>query len=152
MPGMDGHRAEPRPQRRRGRGDRGLLGDKRFAWDSYRRIIQMYCNVVLELDHHLFEDILEETNECKGAMLDTDLAAGDRRDVARLQADGGGAERQALPAGLARAALEGGGRGVLLIDERPRHHLQTVERHLRKPGARPSVQAMVFGNMGETSA
>src|ERR1700761_7472366 len=50
-------------------------GDERFAYDSYRRFIQMYSNVVLEVDHHNFEDILEAFKERKGFSLDTDLSA-----------------------------------------------------------------------------
>ncbi len=41
-------------------------GDERFAWDSYRRFIQMYSNVVLDIDHHNFEDILEDYKDLKG--------------------------------------------------------------------------------------
>ncbi|MEM6683834.1 MAG: PEP/pyruvate-binding domain-containing protein, partial [Pseudomonadota bacterium] len=48
-------------------------GDPRFAWDSYRRFIQMYSDVVLGLDHYLFEDILEMQKEEKGYFTDTDL-------------------------------------------------------------------------------
>ena len=51
-------------------------GDERFAYDSYRRFIQMYSNVVLEVEHHLFEEILEELKDRKGHTLDTDLSAG----------------------------------------------------------------------------
>ena len=58
--GHDGHGAEPRPQRRRRwRGWRRPRGDARFAWDSYRRFIQMYGSVVLGIDHHRFEEIIE---------------------------------------------------------------------------------------------
>ena len=43
-------------------------GDARFAWDSYRRFIQMYSDVVLGLDHHLFEDALEIAKEDNGLL------------------------------------------------------------------------------------
>jgi pyruvate,orthophosphate dikinase len=52
-------------------------GDRRFAYDSYRRFIAMYANVVLGLDHHLFEEILDEHKDLNGYMLDTDLDAED---------------------------------------------------------------------------
>ena len=52
-------------------------GDPRFAWDSYRRFIQMYSDVVLGLDHGLFEEALEIAKEDKGVHLDTELEAGD---------------------------------------------------------------------------
>ena len=48
-------------------------GDARFAWDSYRRFIQMYADVVLGLDHHAFEDALEIAKEDRGYFLDTEL-------------------------------------------------------------------------------
>ena len=56
-------------------------GDERFAYDSYRRFIQMYSNVVLDIDSHNFEDILEEYKDSKGHTLDTDLTAADWRSV-----------------------------------------------------------------------
>src|SRR6201996_7478774 len=56
-------------------------GDERFAYDSYRRFIQMYSNVVLEVDSHNFEDIIEEFKEKRGYVLDTDLSADDWRAV-----------------------------------------------------------------------
>ena len=52
-------------------------GDPRFAWDSYRRFIQMYADVVLGLDHSKFEEALEIAKEDKGAYLDTELEAAD---------------------------------------------------------------------------
>src|ERR1700723_3824807 len=55
--------------------------DARFAYDSYRRFIQMYSNVVLDIDVHNFEDILERYKEGKGYALDTDLSADDWREV-----------------------------------------------------------------------
>ena len=56
-------------------------GDARFAYDSYRRFIQMYSNVVLDVDVHNFEDILEQYKDGKGYALDTDLNAEDWRVV-----------------------------------------------------------------------
>ena len=54
-------------------------GDARFAWDSYRRFIQMYADVVLELDHGAFEEALEIAKEDRGFYLDTELSADDLR-------------------------------------------------------------------------
>src|SRR5436309_11863671 len=56
-------------------------GDERFAYDSYRRFIQMYSNVVLEVASHNFEEIIEEFKERRGYLLDTDLVADDWRAV-----------------------------------------------------------------------
>ncbi|MBT3909603.1 MAG: pyruvate, phosphate dikinase, partial [Rhodospirillaceae bacterium] len=55
--------------------------DARFAYDSYRRFIQMYGDVVLGVEHHMFEDILEDAKDDHGYNLDTDLSADDWRDV-----------------------------------------------------------------------
>ena len=56
-------------------------GDERFAWDSYRRFIQMYSNVVLGVEHHNFEEILEVYKDQKGYHQDTDLKADDWRKI-----------------------------------------------------------------------
>src|SRR3954471_12142960 len=56
-------------------------GDARFAWDSYRRFIQMYSDVVLELDHGAFEEALEIAKEDRGVSLDTELTADDLREL-----------------------------------------------------------------------
>jgi pyruvate,orthophosphate dikinase len=56
-------------------------GDARFAYDSYRRFIQMYGNVVLGIAHHHFEDVLEDVKRAQNARLDTDLKATDLQDV-----------------------------------------------------------------------
>src|SRR5262249_4268644 len=52
-------------------------GDKRFAYDSYRRFITMYSDVVLGVEHHHFEDLLDRLKDEKGYSLDTDLTADD---------------------------------------------------------------------------
>jgi pyruvate,orthophosphate dikinase len=54
-----------------------LTGDPRFAYDSYRRFVQMYANVVLGLEHGLLEELLEDEKVSKGVELDTDLDAED---------------------------------------------------------------------------
>src|ERR1700754_1784204 len=52
-----------------------LAGDRRFAFDSYRRFIQMYSNVVLGLDHHMFEEILDDHKDSLAVSVDTQLTA-----------------------------------------------------------------------------
>ena len=54
-----------------------LSGDRRFAYDSYRRFITMYSDVVLGFEHHHFEDILDTYKDSKGYSLDTDMTADD---------------------------------------------------------------------------
>src|SRR5258708_36035355 len=61
-----------------------LTGDERFAYDSYRRFIQMYSDVVLGVDHALFEEILDEVKDAKGVELDTELDASDLKRIAAL--------------------------------------------------------------------
>src|SRR6187549_2953747 len=58
-----------------------LSGDRRFAYDSYRRFIQMYSNVVLGIEHHNFEDILDTFKDSQGYTLDTDLTGDDWVDL-----------------------------------------------------------------------
>ena len=115
-------------------------GDERFAWDSYRRFIQMYSNVVLEVEHHNFEEILEVYKDQKGYHQDTDLKADDWRKIVASYKEAVHREiEKAVPAGSPRAALGRDRRGVLVLDEPARHHLSPPARHSRKPGARRST-------------
>lgn len=127
--------------------------DARFAWDSYRRFIQMYADVVLGLDHYLFEDALEILKEDRGVTLDTELSADDLRGlVARYQGIVLQTWGDAFPQDVhdqlwgAIGAVFGSWRS-----ERAR-----VYRRLNDIpeswGTAVTVQAMVFGNMGATSA
>ena len=56
-------------------------GDPRFAYDSYRRFIQMYGDVVLEVDHDLFEDILEDAKHKANVEEDTELTGDDLKQL-----------------------------------------------------------------------
>ncbi len=58
-------------------------GDARFAWDSYRRFIQMYGSVVLGVSHHRFEDLLEQTKRAVSKEDDTDLTADEWKEVVK---------------------------------------------------------------------
>lgn len=58
-------------------------GDERFAYDSYRRFIQMYCNVVLDIDHHNFEAILEAHKVRHGYKLDTEMTSDDLKAMVK---------------------------------------------------------------------
>jgi len=76
-------------------------GDARFAYDSYRRVIQMFCNVVLDLSGHDFEDILKGFKQDKGYVLDTDLLAGNWQEViSRYRAHVLSATGRPFPPGL----------------------------------------------------
>jgi pyruvate,orthophosphate dikinase len=56
-------------------------GDERFAYDAYRRFVQMYSDVVMGMDKHVLEHLLEQKKEERGVHLDTDLSAGDWKDL-----------------------------------------------------------------------
>ncbi len=128
-------------------------GDKRFAYDSYRRFIQMYADVVLGVDHHFFEDILENYRNLNGHSLDTDLTADDWADVIDeyktcVQNELGEAFPQDIHAQLwgAISAVFGSWQNARAKTYRRLHHIPDDW------GTAVNIQAMVFGNMGETSA
>ncbi len=80
-------------------------GDARFAYDSYRRFIQMYGQVVLGVDHHHFEELLENHKLADGKTLDTELTAEDWKTVVTGYKEIVAARaRQALPAGSRRSS------------------------------------------------
>jgi len=58
-----------------------MSGDRRFAYDSYRRFITMYSDVVLDFEHSHFEDILDTFKDSQGYTLDTDLTGDDWVDL-----------------------------------------------------------------------
>jgi len=127
--------------------------DRRFAYDSYRRFIAMYCNVVLGMEHHHFEEILQDYKDRNGHGLDTDLDADDwAKIVARykegVQAELGRPFPQDPHEQLwgAIGAVFGSWMNARAITYRRLHNLP------ESWGTAVNVQAMVFGNMGETSA
>jgi pyruvate,orthophosphate dikinase len=128
-------------------------GDERFAYDSYRRFIQMYCDVVLGVDHHHFEEMLESYKEIKGLTLDTELSAEDwKRLIIAFKAkvlEARGAPFPQAP----REQLWGAIGAVFGSWQNPRaityRRLHDIPANW---GTAVTVQAMVFGNMGETSA
>ncbi len=62
-------------------------GDARFAWDSYRRFIQMYGSVVLGVGHHRFEEIIEDVKQALGVLEDTELTASHWQQVVESYKD-----------------------------------------------------------------
>jgi len=131
----------------------GLTGDARFAYDSYRRFVHMYANVVLGLPHEQFEEILELTKETKGVEFDTELDAADFRRVAELYRDEVRKERGApFPDDVGEQLWEAIG-AVFKSWNSPRAGTYRKIHHIPEDwGTAVSVQAMVFGNRGETSA
>ncbi|MEA3041180.1 MAG: pyruvate, orthophosphate dikinase, partial [Sphingomonadales bacterium] len=130
-----------------------VSGDARFAWDSYRRFIQMYADVVLGLDHGRFEEALEIAKEDKGVHLDTELDAADWQRLVGAYKDLVG-ELWGKPFPQDVHEQLWGAIGAVFgswQSERAK-----VYRRLNDIpgdwGTAVNVQAMVFGNMGETSA
>ena len=109
-----------------------LTGNGRFAFDSYRRFIQMFGNVVLEIPKEEFEKEFEAVKHAKGVRLDTDLDEQDLRDVVGALQEGRLAQdAQGLPAGSVRAAARRPRRRVPLVEQPAR---EGVPAHLRHPG------------------
>ncbi|MDO1558416.1 pyruvate, phosphate dikinase [Brevundimonas sp. 2R-24] len=130
-----------------------LSGDRRFAFDSYRRFIQMYSNVVLGLSHDLFEEILDDHKERLGVELDTELEAGDwERVVAAFKQAVEQAQGEPFPQ-EAEAQLWGAIGAVFAswMNERAKFY-RRMHDIPESWGTAVNVQSMVFGNMGETSA
>jgi pyruvate,orthophosphate dikinase len=128
-------------------------GDQRFAYDSYRRFITMYSDVVLGFGHHHFEEILDEHKDKRGYTLDTDLSADDWVELVgryqqRLQEEHGEPFPQEPEQQLwgAIGAVFGSWMNQRAITYRRLHRIP------ESWGTAVNVQAMVFGNMGETSA
>ena len=128
-------------------------GDRRFAFDSYRRFIQMYADVVLGLDHYHFEDLLEQRKLDRGVLLDTELEAGDLEELAAAYRELVAAESGAPFPQDPRDQLWGAIGAV--FGSWMNNRAATYRRLHNIPedwGTAVNVQAMVFGNMGETSA
>jgi pyruvate,orthophosphate dikinase len=130
-----------------------ISGDARFAYDSYRRFIQMFSNVVLDIGHHNFEELLENVKTDRGISLDTELTAEDWKKLvgmykAKVKATLGRDFPQDPHEQLKGAvgAVFGSWMNQRAITYRRLHDIPEAW------GTAVNVQAMVFGNMGEDSA
>src|SRR6187455_2261395 len=128
-------------------------GDRRFAYDSYRRFITMYSDVVLGVGHEHFEELLDHHKERQGYSLDTDLSADDWAELVvrykkRVKDELGRDFPQGPHEQLwgAIGAVFGSWMNQRAITYRRLHNIP------ENWGTAVNVQAMVFGNMGETSA
>lgn len=128
-------------------------GDERFAWDSYRRFITMYSNVVLDIDHGLFEEALEDYKERKGLHLDTDLKAADwkvlvgkYKDIVKKELGSDFPQDPEKQLWGAVGAVFSSWMNARAIKYR---ELNSIPASW---GTAVNVQSMVFGNMGDTSA
>ena len=128
-------------------------GDRRFAYDSYRRFITMYADVVLGVGHEHFEELLDRHKDQQGYTLDTDLSADDWADLVvrykkRVKDELGQDFPQDPHEQLwgAIGAVFGSWMNQRAITYRRLHNIP------ENWGTAVNVQAMVFGNMGDTSA
>jgi pyruvate, orthophosphate dikinase len=128
-------------------------GDPRFAHDSYRRFIQMYGDVVLGVDHYLFEEALEDAKQAKGGRFDTDLDAAALAELAGtykriVEKETGKPFPQDPKEQLwgAIGAVFGSWQTQRAVTYRRLHNISHAM------GTAVTVQAMVFGNMGEDCA
>ncbi len=127
-------------------------GNSRFAYDSYRRFIQMFSDVVMEIPKSFFERILDELKEAKGAKYDTDLTAEDLKEViSRFKAVYKDKMGEDFPQDPKNQLME----AVKAVFRSWDNERAIVYRRMNDIpgdwGTAVNVQAMVFGNMGNTS-
>jgi len=128
-------------------------GDARFAWDSYRRFIQMYADVVMGLDHEVFEEILEDEKARLGHDYDTDLSAVEWQHVVGLYKKMIEEELGSSFPQDPHVQLWGAIRAVFSSWMNPRAMTyRTLHRIPEEWGTAVNVQTMVFGNLGSSSA
>lgn len=125
----------------------------RFAYDSYRRFIQMYSDVVLGVDHHLFEDQLELLKHDCDAVQDTDLNAANLKDLVSRYKDIVDIELgESFPQDV-HEQLQGAVRAVFDSWMNPRANTYRALHDIPAEwGTAVNIQAMVFGNMGDDCA
>jgi len=130
-----------------------LSGDRRFAYDSYRRFITMYSDVVLGLPHHHFEEILDTFKDSKGYTLDTEVTGDEWAELVdrykeAVAHETGSPFPQDPHAQLwgAIGAVFSSWMNARAVTYRKLHDIP------ESWGTAVNVQAMVFGNMGDTSA
>ena len=129
-----------------------LTGNERFAYDSYRRFIQMFSDVVMGISKAKFEEILDEMKEAKGAKSDTDLTAEDLKEIVKkfkaLYLSEQGEEFPQEPKMQLMEAVK----AVFRSWDNPRAIVYRRMNDIPSDwGTAVNVQAMVFGNMGDDS-
>ena len=129
-----------------------LTGNPRFAWDSYRRFIQMYANVVMGINTSYLEATLEELKEARGVQLDTELTADDLKELVdvykKMILEESGLTFPTDPLDQLWAAIA----AVFSSWGNPRAiKYREINNIPHEWGTAVNVQSMVFGNMGEDS-
>ncbi len=131
-----------------------LSGDRRFAFDSYRRFIQMYSNVVLDLDHHLFEEILDDHKDRlrrhrRHRPDRRRLGSGGRRLQGRRRSASSASPSRRTPRTSCWGAV--GAVFASWMNDRAKFY-RRMHDIPESWGTAVNIQSMVFGNMGDTSA
>ncbi len=124
----------------------------RFAYDSYRRFIQMYSDVVMEVGKKYFEELIDQMKAARGVGLDTELTAKDLKELAeQFKAEYKEKIGEEFPQD-AREQLMGAVRAVFRSWDNPRAiYYRRMNDIPSSWGTAVNVQMMVFGNMGDTS-
>ncbi|MGO1527858.1 MAG: pyruvate, phosphate dikinase, partial [Senegalia sp. (in: firmicutes)] len=127
-------------------------GNERFAYDSYRRFIQMFSDVAMEIPKVRFDNLLEDMKEKKNTELDTDLSAEDLKELVKqykkVYEEEMGEEFPQDPIKQLELAIE----AVFKSWNNPRARIyRKINNISHKLGTAVNVQSMVFGNMGEDS-
>ena len=129
-----------------------LTGNPRFAYDSYRRFIQMFSDVVMELPKSNFEKYIDEIKEARGVKLDTELNADDMKElISKFKAFYKEQKGEDFPSDPKTQLLEAV-KAVFRSWDNPRAiYYRRMNDIPSSWGTAVNVQMMVFGNMGETS-
>ena len=128
-------------------------GNERFAWDSYRRFVQMYSDVVLGVDHYNFEEIIDEVKADAGVELDTELSVAQLKElVQKFKAKVLAETKKPFPSDVKEQLW--GAIGAVMDSWMSSRAItyRKINDISDSWGTAVNVQSMVFGNMGDTSA
>ena len=125
-------------------------GNARWAWDCYRRFIQMYSDVVMEVGKKYFEELIDKMKEAKGVTLDVELTADDLKELAtQFKAEYKAKIGKDFPSDP-KEQLMGAVKAVFRSWDNPRANYYRMQNEIPYSwGTAVNVQAMAFGNMGE---
>ena len=125
-------------------------GNARWAWDCYRRFIQMYSDVVMEVGKKFFEELIDKMKEAKGVKLDVELTANDLKELAnQFKAEYKSKIGTDFPTDP-KEQLMGAVKAVFRSWDNPRANYYRMQNEIPYSwGTAVNVQAMAFGNMGD---
>ena len=125
-------------------------GNARWAWDCYRRFIQMYSDVVMEVGKKYFEELIDKMKEAKGVTLDVELTADDLKELAnQFKAEYKAKIGTDFPSDP-KEQLMGAVKAVFRSWDNPRANYYRMQNEIPYSwGTAVNVQAMAFGNMGD---